>query len=409
MKIGILTFHRSVNYGAVTQCWALWSRLQRDFPDAEVEVIDYAPQWRVDSYRPTLKNFLFKGVDRRNGWKLNAKMIDARLIELIAHPSRFCDGKTRYAAFERSWRSLPLSKEAYRQNDVAAFRAALRGKYDLIVVGSDCVWEWSTVPLPSPYYLNGDFGAVKASFGASVGTDDYAKLSAQERRELREAIGDFAYVGVRDSSSEYVVEGVCPGKPFYHNCDPATLLDRSQLEPYRQRVREKLIENGIDPDKPIVCVMGNEKLGRLARAIFGGRAQLIGVYVPNRYCSVFLPDLEALEWAALFGFCRLTVTTFFHGTMLSLVNGVPVLSFDYLPETERQHTKLHELYDRLGLEKMYYRGQRDYAGDDLIAIEQNALELFEHPPKAQIAAALEREAESYESFKVFINDLREGN
>lgn len=405
MKIGILTFHRSINYGAVTQCYALSSRLQADFPEAEVEVIDYAPRWRVDGYKPSLKNFVFKGVSREHSRMLNAKVVVSKLAELIAHPERYRQLKARYAAFQKSMDWLPLSKKAYRQEDAASFRKAVYGEYDLIVVGSDCVWEWSTVPLPSPYYLPGDFGAVKASFAASVGTDDYTKLSAQERRELQETIGDFRYVGVRDTSSEYVVKGVCPGKPFCHNCDPTTLLDPQQLAPYKPRVREKLIKSGVDPDKPIVCVMGNEKLGRLARAIFGGKAQLVGVYVPNRFCDVFLPDLEAPEWAALFGFCRLTVTTFFHGTMLSLVNRVPVLSFDYLPETEQQHTKLHELYDRLGLEKMYYRGKREYSGEDLKAIEANALSLFEHPPAAQIAAALEREAESYASLHAFIRNL----
>ena len=234
MKIGILTYHRSVNYGAVTQCYMLSSRLQRDFPDAEVEVIDYAPQWRIDSYEPTLKNFIFMGVGKETDWKLKMKIVAAKLAELIAHPGRYRQIRTRYAAFHRSMDCLPLSKETYRQSDTASFREAVRGKYDLIVVGSDCVWNWTTVPLPSPYFLSGDFGAVKASFAASVGTDDYAKLSEQERQELREAIGDFRYIGVRDSSSEYVVSGVCPGKPFYHNCDPTTLLDPAELEPYRQ-------------------------------------------------------------------------------------------------------------------------------------------------------------------------------
>lgn len=405
MKIGVLTFHRSVNYGAVTQCHALTSRLQRDFPDAEVEVIDYAPQWRVDSYKPTLRNFICKGVSKANSRKLNLKIVLAKTAELVFHPNRYRLIKDRYAAFERSMAWLPLSKESYRQSDAASFREAVYGKYDLIVAGSDCVWSWLTVPLPSPYFLPGDFGAVKASFAASVGTDDPAKLSAAERADLRAAIDTFSYVGVRDSSTEYAVEGLCPGKPLFHNCDPSTLLDVSGLEPYRQRVREKLLRSGIDLARPIVCVMGNEKLGKLARAIFDGKAQLVGVYVPNRYCDVFLSDLEVPEWAALFGLCRLTVTTFFHGTMLSLVNRVPVQSFDYLPETERQHTKLHELYDRLGLEKMYYRGKRDYGAEDLQTIRANALALFEHPPTDEIAAALEREGKSYASFKAFVCGL----
>ena len=40
MRIGILTFHRSVNNGAVIQCYSLSKRLQKEFPDADVEVID---------------------------------------------------------------------------------------------------------------------------------------------------------------------------------------------------------------------------------------------------------------------------------------------------------------------------------------------------------------------------------
>ena len=43
MKLGILTFHKSINYGAFMQCYALSQRLQRDFPQIEVEVIDYHP------------------------------------------------------------------------------------------------------------------------------------------------------------------------------------------------------------------------------------------------------------------------------------------------------------------------------------------------------------------------------
>ena len=41
MKIGILTFHRAINYGAVLQCYALYTTLQSMGHD--VEIIDYRP------------------------------------------------------------------------------------------------------------------------------------------------------------------------------------------------------------------------------------------------------------------------------------------------------------------------------------------------------------------------------
>ena len=41
MRIGILTFHKSINNGAVIQCYSLSKKIQEIFPNHEVEVIDY--------------------------------------------------------------------------------------------------------------------------------------------------------------------------------------------------------------------------------------------------------------------------------------------------------------------------------------------------------------------------------
>ena len=51
MKIGILTFHRAINYGAVLQCYALSECLKRMGHDAVV--IDYRPEY-IEKYRKTI-------------------------------------------------------------------------------------------------------------------------------------------------------------------------------------------------------------------------------------------------------------------------------------------------------------------------------------------------------------------
>ena len=48
MKIGILTFHRAINFGAVLQCYALYCILSDMGHD--VEVIDYRPRY-IEKYR----------------------------------------------------------------------------------------------------------------------------------------------------------------------------------------------------------------------------------------------------------------------------------------------------------------------------------------------------------------------
>ena len=49
MKVGILTFHRAHNYGAVLQCYALQETLKRMGHD--VQVIDYAQPWIEEFYK----------------------------------------------------------------------------------------------------------------------------------------------------------------------------------------------------------------------------------------------------------------------------------------------------------------------------------------------------------------------
>ena len=41
VKVGILTYHRSLNYGAVMQAYCLAEEIQKRFPDVSVEIVDY--------------------------------------------------------------------------------------------------------------------------------------------------------------------------------------------------------------------------------------------------------------------------------------------------------------------------------------------------------------------------------
>lgn len=407
MKIGILTFHRSINYGAVMQCYCLTTALQQHFPNDTIEVIDYVPPSRIEKYKPTLSRYLFGDLSLKKSLLLNAKILIKQTGRLLLFPQAYKLLKTRYKAFSDSLKAIPLSKESYRQNDAVQFCEAVRGKYDVIVVGSDCVWEWTTVPLPSPYYLQGDFDAVKVSYAASAGTDIFEDLSEEEKRIVSRCISDFSYIGVRDTSTEYVVTQAYKDAVYHHNCDPTTLLDVTQLIKYRDAAKKRMKEAGITFTKPIIGLMCNEKLGKLARSIFGDLVQYVGLYVPNKYCDVNLLNLEVLEWAAAFGLFSLTFTTFFHGTMLSLMNSTPVMSFDYLPETELQHTKLHELYDRLNLPGFYRRGKTVYTQADIEEIGEIARNLINNPPKEEIRSEISREATSAEDFFAFLQSLHE--
>lgn len=59
MKIGILTFHRSINYGAFMQCYALSHELMVRYPQHQVDVIDFEYLHKHNSYRAAMRQFPF--------------------------------------------------------------------------------------------------------------------------------------------------------------------------------------------------------------------------------------------------------------------------------------------------------------------------------------------------------------
>ena len=81
MKIGILTFHRSFNYGAFMQCFSLVNKLKEDFPNAEFEVVDYTVKRAIDNYMKEiqtqkskkLKGLLMYRVLNMKKWQMNLK------------------------------------------------------------------------------------------------------------------------------------------------------------------------------------------------------------------------------------------------------------------------------------------------------------------------------------------------
>ena len=51
MRIGILTFHRSINYGAYIQAFSLSHEIAKRFPSCEVEIVDYNSLIMENNYK----------------------------------------------------------------------------------------------------------------------------------------------------------------------------------------------------------------------------------------------------------------------------------------------------------------------------------------------------------------------
>lgn len=323
MNIGVLTYHRSYNYGAFMQCFSLVSRLKKDFPYCNIEVIDYTTKSTVDGYQSVID------IEKNN-----------RIKNLL---------QKRNNSFINCQEKLPLSSFKIISNDYEQLIELLNKNYDIIIVGSDAVWNWSTRGFPNVYFLK-DYEGVKYSYAASAHGNIYQNMTEYQINYLKEAYSDFKYIGVRDVTTENMVKFVNQDLEINHNCDPTMFLDLNKVPCDKLQLKEKLIKKGVDFSKPIIGIMAGNSIGYEIKKKYKDRVQLVAVYEPNKYADVFIAELTPFEWAHIFSFFKLTVTHFFHGTMLSLVNNVPVIPIETTNFfSEINTTKIKDLMTRLDL------------------------------------------------------------
>ena len=180
MKIGILTFHREVNDGSVLQAYCLHQLLSQQFPDDQVEIIDYQPRY----------------VRRKR-----------QCFRLSKRPPFYSFNKSKY--FKKKSldtflkEKLNLSKPLKLSDDCHDSVQALEARgYDAIVVGSDTVWDtrpYAGAPrAPNLFFLPGMNSARKISFAASMDKGGPRHVSGPIWRELIHYISTYDYISVRD-------------------------------------------------------------------------------------------------------------------------------------------------------------------------------------------------------------------
>lgn len=327
MKIGILTFHRSFNYGAFMQCYSMCQKLLQQFPNETIEVVDYTSQKAINGYEDSIN-----------------KASKSNQILL----------RERNEAFVQCQETLPLSPEKIVSDDMSLISAYLNDNYDIIIVGSDAVWNWKVRGFPNVYFLK-DFRGLKLSYAASAHGLIYQQMTEQQKDYLSEAFSDFQYIGVRDVTTENMVRYANPTLTPMHNCDPTMFLDLKTVPCDMNQLKAKMESFGVDFNKPLVGIMAGNTIGYEIKKHFGHEVQLVSLYTPNQYSDVYLHNLTPFEWAHVFSLFKVTITHFFHGTMLSLVNKVPVVPIEQIGGFSAVNiTKIQDLMSRLSLPEWRY-------------------------------------------------------
>ena len=319
MKIGIMTFHCAINYGAVLQAYGLQETLKS--MGHEVYVIDYRPECLKRPYR-----LFFPEFTRGHGILGNIRFF---VRELLALPIRY---KRRCAFNGFIKKHLHLaSLDIQSENN----------EFDCFVFGSDQIWN-PQITEGDPVFF-GDAPCFKGkkmvAYAASAGS--VTELKEIDKEQLKAWLSNFSSLSVREKSlSHYLSEEL-------------DLKNQVVLDPVLLAGKDVFYEitSSVKFEKPYLLFFSlttNDDALYLAKR----KAGLLGLEVIEMYGMVEVVKnrkvkqcLPPEDFIGLFREAKYVVSTSFHGTVFSILLHKPFICLGHFGKS-----RFHSLLDMIALQ-----------------------------------------------------------
>lgn len=290
MKIGILTFHRAHNYGAVLQAFALYKTLEK--LGNNVEIVDYTPV-------SILRSHDIWGTSHFKKKKLKGKI--KYLVFLLFH----LDVKIkRYSVFSNFINNrLPLSSKTDLTKDC----------YDVLFFGSDQIWNPYITQGFDSIYLGNILkdGKKLVSYAASAET---AIDSESANLAYNNIVSNFDWISVREIGLQKYIQKFT-NKIIFKVLDPVFLLSKEEWS------RLALCNKQYAPYLLIYQVRTDDRIYKMAQDL----AQREGVGIVEITSKMMkrkkgrLQDISPFEFIGYIKNARYILTTSFHGTAFSII------------------------------------------------------------------------------------------
>lgn len=282
MKIGILTHHTVVNYGAFLQAYALQEAVKNVYPEATVQIINYIP----------LKHFAINTI----GWFLWYKN-------------------------RKNWKNwgniykLPFTLKRERSKHMnlspICFSAADINKlgYDTIIVGSDEVWNYADSKSFNPMKFSHGLTCKNIiSYAPSMGNSSLDNIPEL----VSEGLKRFSHLSGRDDRTVKLAE-TATGRKATLVLDP-TFLFPLRTEPSRYKPKHDYILFYYCEHLPL----------EIKRQIFDyarkHNIEVIGAGDSDKDYERCTVNMTPFEWIDLFKDARFIFTGTFHGAVFSILN-----------------------------------------------------------------------------------------
>ncbi len=401
IKIGILTYHRSYNYGAFMQSYSLANKLTTLYPNCKIEVIDYCSKEVYLQYNKSLPN-LVKLVISTKSFRRKLTYLRMLYTYLTDHTSL---SSVESKKFEEIINELPLSHEKIISDRLGDIATYINDNYDIVISGSDAVFNWQIRKFPNPYLLGASIKPIKLTYAASSYGQPYKEITYNEKEYLFTAWNNIAYLGVRDIPTEKFVEYVLGKRKAKHNCDPTVFLDMNSFSVNKELLMEKLKKGGFDPDKKTIGVMAHKWLSKIVKENIDNSYQIVSVFNYNEEADVNILDLNPFEWVILFSYFNITITHYFHGNLLSLKNGTPTICIEQRSSyNQTYNSKIRDFMYRINMmDKCFYVDEITRDSSNLMSVI-NSIE-SDGQIKEKISDGINKESLSFEDFNIKLSQI----
>lgn len=340
LKAGILTLSASDNCGSLLQAYALQQILSKKYA-CSVEIIDFRCKGSDKIYSIIPPNPLAEKY---------------RFINAMANYKTLKRQKDSYECFRRTY--LNLTNDRYKTiKDLIS----IDGKYDIIITGSDQVWNMKMQDFDDAYFLGWVKKSRKISYAASLG--GHAIYEARNSEEIKNWLYEFEAISVREKVGLEAITDCLENKNVKMVLDPTLLLSSKEWDNFSG---DRII-NG----KYIFYyswAYNNDYINRLVEyfsAVFGLPVYVINAskwtrYKPSRYNFILCKEMGPTAFLSLMKYAEYALVQSYHGVIFAYQLRKKFWLLDDHTENEMD-SRLKQILDILEANKCVLRNRDDIA------------------------------------------------
>ncbi|MDO5852426.1 MAG: polysaccharide pyruvyl transferase family protein [Methanobacteriaceae archaeon] len=202
-KIGIITFHRATNYGAVLQGFALQKKLEQI--KYQSEIIDYRNEYFERIYG------IQKDFNTNNPLK--------KIVYFLCKNYFFIQKKIKFRKFIKE--NICISNKIYKSEI-----NTLNSRYDYFITGSDQVFNLDLTQNDLTYYLDFCDDNKRFSYAASFG---HKKILDEEMSDYKKLLSTFSKLSIRENDTSKLINEKLNLNTRV-DIDPTLLFSRKQWD-----------------------------------------------------------------------------------------------------------------------------------------------------------------------------------